>query len=98
MMNEYYIPSLGKPKIDHESAKRMWEMGRTDEEIAKAFHVTKDTAAKWRSSHGLKPNKHKKRKLPRWMENIVNAEAEARAHGTSYGLWTAPPVVVGRRR
>lgn len=89
-MKEFVYSGLPHGRIDPKIACSLWEQGMTDAEIAAAFGVTRDSAANWRRRNGLKPNvKRSKEDVVELScaQRIAAINAEARAHGMSYGQW-----------
>lgn len=90
-MAEYQYGGFPKGRIDPKIASSLWEQGYTDAEIAAAFGVTRDSAANWRRRNGLKPNvkaPERNKAVMNCAQRIAAINAEARAHGMTYGQWT----------
>lgn len=86
-MKEFVYSGLPHGRIDPKIACSLWEQGCTDSEIAAAFGVARDTASSWRRRNGLKPNfkRPKESEELDCAQRIAAANAEARAHGMTYG-------------
>lgn len=99
-MTEYVYGGFPKGRLDPRLAISLWEQGFCDAEIAAASGVHSETVAQWRRKSGLKPNiKRPSRERARvnTAERIAAINAEARAHGMSYGQWRGAGSGTNRR-
>lgn len=68
---------FGRKVFDPKRAMELYNMGYTDQEIAKQLDCVKETVRNWRNRNNLAKNKEKK--------SLVELAAEAKAHGMTYG-------------
>ena len=68
---------FGRKVFDPKRAMELYNMGYTDQEIAKQLDCVKETVRNWRNRNNLVKNKEKK--------SLVELAAEAKAHGMTYG-------------
>ena len=81
-----YIPSLGRC-WDANHARKLYDKGRTDVEIAAACGISAETVRKWRLRNNLPVNTADKKKSQR--SSLAQVVAEARAKGMTYGQYMA---------
>lgn len=87
-MKEFVYSGFPHGRIDKKIACSLWEQGFTDAEIAGAFGVAKTSVAEWRRKNGLKPNAKRPKQNEETLDcaqRIAATNAEARAHGMTYG-------------
>ena len=76
--------------LDKEYARELYDMGYCDQQIADNCGVGRECIRDWRRNNGLVghkvPVKLEKKKTA---STLVELEAEARAHGMSYGQYDA---------
>lgn len=83
-------PLFGKRRyLDTDKARRLYDKGYADQQIADACDVSRDTVREWRKRNNLtghktpyKPKSKKKRKL-----TLTEMAVEARKHGMTYGQY-----------
>ena len=85
-MSNKYIPST-KRLLNIAMAYKLYDNGLSDKAIADACAVSSETVARWRRKNNLQPNKAVKKKEEPKMSKLAQAEAEARAHGMTYGQY-----------
>ena len=68
---------FGRKVFDPKRAMELYNMGYTEQEIAKQLDCVKETVRNWRNRNNLAKNKEKK--------SLVELAAEAKAHGMTYG-------------
>lgn len=76
--------------LDTDKAKKLYDEGYSDQQIAEECDVSQDTVGSWRRRNGLAvhkaPRKARKKKHKTTLAELV---AEARAHKMSYGQYMA---------
>lgn len=76
--------------LDTDKAKKLYDIGYCDPQIAAICDVTTDTVRAWRRKNGLvghkMPYKEKKKKTE-YKPTLSELAAEARKHGMSYGQY-----------
>lgn len=74
-------------RIDPVKARKMYDKGFCDPDIADKLGVSRDAIREWRKRNGLEGHKAspKPKKPKKHVSNIAAIEAEARENGTSYG-------------
>ena len=68
---------FGRKVFNPNRAMELYNMGYTDQEIAKQLDCVRQTVRNWRNRNHLSKNKEKK--------SLVELAAEAKAHGMTYG-------------
>lgn len=80
---------MGKPfqrgKIDEREMWRLYSLGKTDEQIAEALDIHKNTVQGWRKRNCLSVNKKINRKLTQLEQDAI----AARMAGMTYGQYKA---------
>jgi uncharacterized protein YjcR len=75
-------------RLDPHMARRLYDIGYCDQQIADELGVSRDCAREWRRRNALPGHKtlYQKKEVKR-KSTLAELEAEARAHHMSYGVY-----------
>ena len=78
-------------RVDPVKARKMYDKGFCDPDIAEKLGVSRDAIREWRKRNGLEGHKAspKPKKPKKYSSNLVAMAVEAKKHGMSYGQYMA---------